>query len=224
MQRWRVAFLSTLAFFSAFSVDAAPNPRLRLRLTGTSVVATGTWNPADKNANVALSNGNLTATASISAFVAVRSTTSHSTGKWCYEATLNAASGTISVGWGTSAASLSLIPGFDSPSNISVGWFSGGPIFPGPAGSATWPSLGSPGMLCVSLVTMEVWMLDASGNWNGSGTANPATDTGGLSWGASTGSTWFAEVGLANSGDNMTVNFGATAFAHALPSGFSAWG
>jgi hypothetical protein len=71
-----------------------------------------------------------------------------------------------------------------------------------------------------------IWFRVApSGNWNGSGTANPATGVGGLSIAAISLDSrllplcgWFAAVG---SGDVITANFGDSAFTGAVPSGFT---
>ena len=48
-----------------------------------------TWNSADKNANLTLSNGDLTASAAMGNYCGVRATTSKSSGKWYFEVTLN---------------------------------------------------------------------------------------------------------------------------------------
>lgn len=51
-----------------------------------------TWNPADKNANITLSNGNLTGTTNASpGNVIARSTISKTSGKWYWECTINQA-------------------------------------------------------------------------------------------------------------------------------------
>ena len=74
-----------------------------------------TWNPADKAANVTLSNGDLTATIGTDAWGAVRSTISKATGKWYFEIRVDVtgAANYHSVGIGTSAASLTKV-GADS--------------------------------------------------------------------------------------------------------------
>jgi hypothetical protein len=67
-----------------------------------------------------------------------------------------------------------------------------------------------------------IWVRNNSGNWNGSGTANPATNTGGFGV-----STLFSSGGYpvfaCGSAASAVVNFGASAFTFTVPSGFSAW-
>lgn len=73
---------------------------------------------------------------------------------------------------------------------------------------------------------MAIWYRVNGGNWNANPSANPSTNTGGVSLAAVAGVPLFA-VGLVNAGatnDNQTANFGATAFANAAPAGFPAYG
>ena len=61
-----------------------------------------------------------------------------------------------------------------------------------------------------------------SGNWNGSGTANPATGTGGLSLASITNVDDCPLVGFfPGIGESATANFGDSAFSGAVPSGFT---
>src|SRR5262245_8044916 len=48
-----------------------------------------TWNPADKTANITLSNGNLTATNGAAAGNTVRATSGLGSGKWFFEVTMS---------------------------------------------------------------------------------------------------------------------------------------
>src|SRR5262245_47172505 len=78
---------------------------------GTVSVPSGTWNPSDKSANVALSNGNLTAQGTTTADGGVRSTTSRSSGKYYFEIvwSSNAGGGDTGCGIATSGANLGSI-------------------------------------------------------------------------------------------------------------------
>jgi len=79
-------------------------------LTGAATISGGaltTWNPADKSANVALSNGDKTMTGTGGGVGLVRGTTSKSTGKWHFEITIDATPGTTPA-YGIAAASLAL--------------------------------------------------------------------------------------------------------------------
>ena len=80
--------------------------------------------------------------------------------------------------------------------------------------------------VAVDLDNRKIWFRIApSGNWNNSGTANPATNVGGVTIpaGAMVPSCTFGGP-LGTAGQTQTVNFGASAFVGAVPSGFtSGW-
>jgi hypothetical protein len=76
----------------------------------------------------------------------------------------------------------------------------------------------------VDLVNNRVWYRAGGGNWNGSGTANPATNTGGIDISTLNPGPYFAANSLGTTvGETYTVNFGATAYSFAAPSGFGNW-
>jgi hypothetical protein len=78
----------------------------------------------------------------------------------------------------------------------------------------------------VDLDARKVWFRKNGGNWNANATYNPATNVGGFTVAAGA----FAPAvgshsGSANVvGDTVTANFGQTAYAYAVPSGFVNWG
>jgi hypothetical protein len=74
-----------------------------------------TWNPDDKSASITLSNGNLTATATNTAWKSVRATEYKSSGKWYFETVISVAASTYHiVGVGTGSASTGSYVGSDS--------------------------------------------------------------------------------------------------------------
>jgi hypothetical protein len=78
--------------------------------------------------------------------------------------------------------------------------------------------------VCVALDVdaARIWFRSgAGGNWNNSGTANPATGTGGLNV-AVLGTPLFALVATNASTARHTANFGASGFVGAVPAGFNA--
>lgn len=179
-----------------------------------------TWNPADKNANIALSNGNLTATVGSSAHSGARGTTSKSSGKFYFEVTWDAG-GQCSVGIANTSASLSTRLGTNA--NGWAAWSGGSNIWTnnGSAAGMTAMAVGNTICIAVDLTNGKFWARVNGGNWNNSGTANPATNTLGV---AVTAGTYFPALSLFDAGGAVTANFGATAFAQTIPSGFSAWG
>jgi len=78
----------------------------------------------------------------------------------------------------------------------------------------------------VDLDNRKIWFrLAPSGNWNASGTANPATNTGGYTIPAGTMVPFVTFGGTAGTaGHALTANFGASVFSGAVPAGFtSGW-
>lgn len=77
--------------------------------------------------------------------------------------------------------------------------------------------------MAVDLDNRKIWFRKApSGNWNNSGTANPATNTGGIAIPAGTMVPFCTFGGAGGTGNIFTANFGASAFAGAVPAGFTA--
>jgi hypothetical protein len=67
---------------------------------------------------------------------------------------------------------------------------------------------------------MAFWVAKNGGQWNGSPTANPATNVGGISLAPISGSTVFPTAQGTGDG-HVLANFGASSFAFTPPSGFS---
>lgn len=186
-------------------------------------MAATTWNPADL-LRVSLSNGNLTYTGTTNQG-GVRSTTSHGTGKYHYEGTITTnVSSDTGFGLSVTGAVLSSLASNGSGGVVCFTDFSSGAIFIN--GSSSGTSLGNAANGDVIAVEIDTtgklfWAARNAGNWNNSGTASPATGTGGLSFSALTAP--FFVAGTNSSGTVVTANFGATTFSRAISSGFSAW-
>src|SRR5215472_12657550 len=137
------------------------------------------WNPSDLS-NVTLSGGNLVATVS-AATGGVRSVASLSSGKYYWECTYTTIN-TNSLTTGLWLASASL----GSPTT-GTAWAarSTGNIFINNVNTGSTLGIINPGsVLCIAVdfTAQLIWFrVGAAGQWNGSGTANPATGTGGLS-------------------------------------------
>jgi len=181
------------------------------------------WSPADV-ANVTLSGGNLVATG-FAATGGVRSNKILKPGnKYYWEVTLTAvASNALACGIATANVTLSTAAGTTAGvaavnrlANVFINGVNQGVSLgvPFPAGTVIG--------VAVDLLSNLIWFrVGASGPWNTSGVSsyNPADTTGGFYIGALTGSlhAFFATGGT---GDAVTVNFGATAFVGAVPTGF----
>ena len=184
-------------------------------------MANTTWNPADLS-NVTLTGSNLISTVGTGAGGA-RSVASLSGGQYYWENTWTTiSSNTIISGISLASASVSapttgcakivrttghiFINNSDSGASIS-------------GGSAI--SQGSIICAAVDFTAQLIWFRQgAAGNWNGSGTANPATAAGGLSITSIAGALFAMMAG--QSSDKVTANFGDSAFTGTVPSGFTA--
>jgi Putative phage tail protein len=189
----------------------------------------GTWNLADKSPSISLSNGDLTATASGGVGNrAVRSTTWRTITKVYFEVLYTKINGGSQIGCGLALATadLALYAG-NAKDGIAVNCLGGGAIWKDQA--STGISLGTAvdgqrHCIAVDLSVMRFWARLDSGNWNGSGTADPAANVGGIDIApVFAGQHVYAAQPMSVFNDSATANFGATTFAHAMPSGFQAW-
>jgi hypothetical protein len=170
-----------------------------------------TWNPNDKSAAVTLSNGNLTATSS-STNTGVRATYGFSTGKIYYEIL---------------PTSLAGYAGFARDTTVFTGTIAAVMI----ATSSGWIQVNGSSVLniggissigiAIDLTANLIWFRSLpAGNWNGNATYNPATGTGGVNISAIVGGPLYPALSVLQNGDNLTANFGASAFSGSMPTGF----
>lgn len=190
---------------------------------------TTTLDPAKTGSAQILSNGNLTVSYTSGGDGSSLSIASHVSGKYYAEFTVGSAQ--TNTGFGFANSSLLFASGsgdFIGNTGGSLGmgygsntsWFGGGS-----GGTMTAPAIVATHTygLALDMDNHAAWVKDltAGGNWNANGTANPATNTNGVTFTISgavfTGST------LGGSGDSVTFNFGATAYTGTLPSGFGNW-
>lgn len=188
-------------------------------------MANTTWNPADKSSVVALSGGNLTATTTTTGTGGgVRSLISQSSGKYYYEIQMTVWVSSSS-GPGAANASATLTSMGNVPTNAALVYPSGA-IWVNNANSGS--SLGARAAgniigIALDLNNKQIWFRVApAGNWNGSGTANPATNTGGISVSSIAAGSVFAAAAPWNVNEACVANFGDSAFSGAVPSGFTA--
>lgn len=184
-----------------------------------------TWSPTDL-VTLVLSNGNLTATAIGAGGGGVRNPfVLAAGGKYYWECTVNIGSANSSIGIALSTAAFGT--GFAFQGGTAGIVASGGSFYVN-AAFQSGCSLGAPAAnevigIAVDRAANLLWMRKApSGNWNNSGTANPATGVGGRDISSiATGSLMPAFFAFANT-ENCTANFGVGAFVGLVPAGFSA--
>ncbi len=189
--------------------------------------STTTFDPANSytpanGGNQTLSNGNLTVTGT--GVGIARTVANYATGKYYCEFTCGQV-GNAGVGLMTS---LQLMSSYMSGNldSIAVGY--GGAWQGGNASGTTTAPLLAAGKtygLAFDATARLVWLknITDAGDWNDNGSSDPATGSLGCSFNSGIMATGVVYVGCtcANSGDNMTFNFGATAYAGTAPSGFS---
>jgi hypothetical protein len=182
-------------------------------------MANTTWNPADLT-NVTLTGGNLIATVGAGTGGG-RSVASLSSGKYYWENTWTTVN-TNSITSGISLASASVSAPVTACAKVSR---LAGHIFVNNVDTTITISGGAAvaqgSVICwaVDFTAQLIWVrIGAAGQWNGSGTANPATATGGLSITSITGPLFAMMAGQTS--DRVTANFGDTAFTGAVPAGF----
>ena len=181
-----------------------------------------TWSLTDKTGGITLSNNNLTATGSGNG--GVRGTPSLSAGKYYWEYTISAyGGGTPSIG--VCSVSASLTSGSTTAQYAIIQYTGGvGQIYTNGSNIANIGSSGVGTVYCVAIDPsgLLIWFRrGAAGNWNNSGTANPATAAGGASFSSMTGIPYLF-FGPAFGTDTAVLNGGDTAFTGAVPSGFTA--
>lgn len=207
-----------LAGKSIRAVGMATETSEALALSG-GPVALGSvyWNPADKNAAIVLSNGNLTASGPGTSFwAAVRANVAHSTGDWYLEVQVGADSTNLMIGLADST--LPLTDGyFPGVTSNSISYGDDGNVGLNGSIVANYGAF-SPGdviMIAFKAGAQKVWF-GKNGTWNG----DPAANTGGISV-SGFGATYPALGAVF--GGTATANFGATTFAYSPPTGFNAW-
>jgi hypothetical protein len=195
---------------------------------GVAVASDGsTWNnllsgfDPSTTVNATLSNGNLTATHSSTASNSgARGLNAIGSGKYYFEAKVVVLS-SDAIGVCTSSATYNnVLTGTNAICYfVSSGNMNGFGSFLGNIGAALANDVIG---LAIDFTTGLIWIRKNAGNWNGSGTANPATGIGGFSFAA--GTAMMPVVGFGTTGsESYTLNLGATSYANAAPSGFGNW-
>jgi hypothetical protein len=189
-------------------------------------MANTTWNPSDKTANTTLTGSNLIATSAAGGTNGVRAIDKQVTGKFYWEYTCNVFANVGSgVGITTGTTSLTTAINTLTPA-CGVRQQSGQVYLDGNIVSGVFigtPTAGTVICLALDCTARLVWFRSgAAGNWNGSASANPATGTGGVSI-VSLGVAIpiYPWVSIVATSEQITANFGGSAFTGAVPSGFT---
>ncbi|MDD5247529.1 MAG: hypothetical protein PHY45_00990 [Rhodocyclaceae bacterium] len=178
-----------------------------------------TWNTGDVSANVTLSNGNLTATTTSASQGGVRSACGKRTGQVYVEFTCTTFSGS-STAVGLNGPTLALTSGWGL---WSMAVNSAGTIYYN--GNSTGLSIGTVtagAKVCMAadLDNRRAWFRLNGGNWNGSASGDPTVPSSGTPFDVMAEYLCF---GSNASGNAVTLNAGASAFAYTVPTGYAGW-
>jgi hypothetical protein len=188
-----------------------------------SALTTTAWNPSDKSSGITLSNGNLTATMVSGGNSSVRSVANKTSGKYYAEYTWSTLNTQSYVGISLASTLISDMAN-SFLSTVMAG--SNGNIHVNGGGGGSFSTSGNGDTVCIAVdfTNNRFWARTNSGNWNNSGTADPATNTGGIdissiAWSGGT----CAGCTHVGGGSAATANFGAAGFTYGKPSGFNEW-
>ena len=185
-------------------------------------MANTTWSTTDKTASVNLTGLNLTATAT-AASAWVRTVDRVVSGKFYWEVRMTTwVNGNTGVGLtnGGSTPTIWNAPGLLAIFNNGTFYISGTAQVSGFTGCTSGATIG----FALDADARLIWLRVApAGNWNNSGTANPATGVGGVSVAAIGGTAipFYPVAEFSASADSATANFGDSAFSGTVPSGFT---
>lgn len=141
-----------------------------------------TWNPSDKGSDVNLTNGDLTAASGGGCVRTVAN--GGASGKVCFEIVLAATDNSQGQAIGFANSTLSMTGDSSASPNAITAWTDGnvymnnGSTPVGAFAAGSWPS-GTTITVAIDTINKRFWARKDSGNWNNSGTADPATNTGG---------------------------------------------
>jgi hypothetical protein len=186
---------------------------------------TTTLDPANLGTSQALSNGNLTDSFVSGSDGLARSIANHSTGKYYCEFIYGHV-GNNGVGIMDGSGSVN---SYLYGTNHQFGtFFSGAWSGSGLLGTTTADSFVATnvGALALDIGNQAIWIknLSTAGFWNANATANPATNTNGCVFsGTLLSGTLYVTTQNSGASDNVTFNFGATAYTGTVPSGFGNW-
>lgn len=171
-----------------------------------------TWNPADKDASIVLSNGDLTTTTSVTGYHGVRATSGHATGKRYFEITLGTVDEFFRIGLAKATWTLTSI----GAATTGWGYKNNGYVFYNDTGYGPALSFATGDIISVAvdLDAHKLWF-GVNGVWSG----DPAAGTGAVMTNLT--DTLYPAFSAYTSGNSATANFGDTAFAYEVPSGFN---
>ena len=181
-----------------------------------------TWDPANHNAGITLTNGNLTATGSGGNQTGIATGSITTAQRFYWEVTINAQGGSTGVGLGNSSFATASFLGGDGN---SLCYFFSGSVFNGGSGIASIASFTTGAIIGVAydFNAKLVWFTLNGTTWNNDviGNQNPAvgSQVGGINPPALAGDL-FPAYSVGNT-EQVTGKFTNAGLAYSIPTGFS---
>ena len=181
-----------------------------------------TWNSADKSPNITLSGSDLTADDDAAGWDSVRSTISKSSGKHYWEITIGegGVNRDMFIGIAQSGVGLESAPADATNDTVFAYYGFNGQSTNGGSDLQAYGDSYDDGNVVGIAVDYDAGKIWFSKNDTFQNSGNPAAGTGEAY--SSVSGTFFAFWGSNGSAHQITANFGATAFAGTVPSGFAA--
>lgn len=186
----------------------------------------GTWSTTDKTANINLSNADLQASTTTTGYGTVRTNSTRSAGKFYWEFLVESAtSSNMQWGLASSSRTLPILPGTANGYTVAITG-SGQIQANGTLLVASIGTIASGTVIGVAAnidVKLAWFRLGAAGNWNGSATEDPVTNTGGITFASLVlpAKPFWTGAGVLGV---VTFRNGSTAFSGAVPSDYtSGW-
>lgn len=184
------------------------------------------WDPANKDASVTLSNSNRTMTGTANVNFGAHATRTTSVTKVYFEASWDTAAFNAIIGFGTGATANSGTPGLADTTAFSISANGGGLAYNGSSNGGTWAGIAASGVMGLAFDSsaLLVWATADGTTWNTGlgGTQNPATGQGGFSVAALSAGPYYPLGMVGANTDVLTGNFTSGQFAYTPPTGFSA--
>lgn len=185
-------------------------------------MANTTWSATDKLAVTLSGTNNLTATTTAVGGVRTADAVSVS-GRFYFEYTCTSWNSANVLGVANASAALGSVAG--NVINAAIVNFAGQIAVNNTTVQGTLGARANGNIIgtALDLTSSLIWFRVApAGNWNGSGTANPATGAGGFSTTPIGPKLFGLFAATGGSGQNITANFGDSAFSGTVPAGFTA--
>jgi len=184
------------------------------------------WNSADRSANIALTGSDLIATCTSGVQGGVRAVDKQVLNKFYWECTWNVATGGgAGVGLANSLLVLSNAPTGSTLIGLCALMRNGSVYVDGSIAASGFGVISSGAVICIAvdLTARLIWFrIGGGGNWNTVASNNPATGVGGIVLGALGNAIPAYPTAWINTlNDQITANFGDTAFTGAVPSGYT---